>query len=138
MMITIPVPEVFCDTSFFFAALDPSDIHHAAAGERLQACTQQGVTLATTWDVLGETVTVLRYRLGARMAIQFLDEVKPSLHLLLVDDSIREEALVLLRRSPLRLSYCDAVSCVTVKVRLADGVCFAFDRDFRHLGLRVL
>ena len=137
-MIEIPSREVFCDTSFFFAALDPHDTHHAAAGERLQACAQQGVVLATTWDVLGETVTLLRYRLGARMAIRFLDDVKPALHLLFVDDSIREEALLLLRRSPLRLSYCDAVSCVTVHVRFADGVCFAFDHDFRHLGLRVL
>ena len=137
-MIAIPTPRVFCDTSFFFATLAPSDIHHAHAMERLEACHQQHITLATTWDVLGETLTLLRYRLGMRSASAFLDEVKPRLRLVPVDDSVREEALLLFHRSPLRLSYCDAVSCIIVNTVLEHTACLAFDDDFRHLGLRVI
>lgn len=137
-MITIPTSLVFCDTSFFFAALDPTDVHHAAAQERLQACRNQEVVLATTWEVLGETLTLLRYRLTLQGATRFLDQVKPHLRLVPIDDSIREEALLVFRNSPLRLSYCDALSCIVVRVLLDNTACLAFDEDFRHLGLRVI
>jgi predicted nucleic acid-binding protein len=137
-MITISTSPVFCDTSFFFAALDPTDVHHPAAQERLQACGRQEVVLATTWEVLSETLTLLRYRRSLREATRFLDQVKPRLRLVPIDDSIREEALLVFRNSSRRLSYCDALSCVVVKVLLDNAACLAFDEDFRHLGLRVI
>lgn len=137
-MITIPTARVFCDTSFFFAALDPRDVHHAAAQERLEVCHQQQTVLVTTWEVLGETATLLRYRVGLRVAARFLDQVKPHLQLIPIDDSIREEALLVFRRSRLRLSYCDAVSCLVVTTLLEHVPCLTFDEDFRHLGLQVI
>ncbi len=137
-MIVIPTTRAFCDTSFFFAVLDPKDVHHPAAQDRLNACLRQQVALHTTWEVLGETLTLLRYRLGAKTAAAFLDQVKPHITLVPVDDSIREEALLLFRRSRLRLSYCDTVSCVVVTVLLERMACLAFDDDFRRLGLHVI
>jgi predicted nucleic acid-binding protein len=137
-MIPLTAERVFCDTSFFFATLDPHDTHHAAAQERVQVCAEQRVSLLTTWEVLGETLTLLRYRLGASWAARFLDEVRPSLQLIAPSEAVREEALLLFRRSPLRLSYCDALSCLVVTSVLHRIPCLAFDDDFRHLGLHVI
>ena len=130
---------VFCDTSFFFASLYPDDTNFEKAGELLAKCSDKEVALHTTWDVISETVTLLRYRAGFRMAVEFLTTVKPTLSILIYDDSVRlaaEEVFVRLSRDK-RLSFCDAITFVVITQILGDMTCLTFDRDFRALGLNV-
>ena len=96
--------------------------------------------LWTTWDVISETVTLLRYRHSAAAAIRFLDDVKPGLHITDYGANIRVEAEQVFRRHSRgrRLSFCDAISFVVVTALLDDVPCFAFDEDFRRLGLTVI
>lgn len=75
----LPVKKVFCDTSFFFASLCSDDRNSEKAGEMLEYCKDNAITLCTTWDIVSETVTLLRYRADYRTALQFLDEVMPAL-----------------------------------------------------------
>jgi predicted nucleic acid-binding protein len=133
-------PRLFCDTSFFYACLDPADRNndHARALAEDAAASRSG--LWSTWDVISETVTLLRYRGSFRTALRFLDDVKPRLHIVRYGDRVRDEAEQVFRHygRAHRLSMCDALSFVVVTTLLDRIPCLAFDEDFRGLGLTVL
>jgi len=127
--VTLP-PRLFCDTSFFYACLDPSDVNHPRASGLIDESVA----------VVSETVTLLRYRHSFAAAWAFLSDVKPGLWLVPYGDGTRNEAEEVFRicARDYRLSYCDAVSFVVVTSLLDNLPCLAFDRDFRRLGLTVL
>ena len=133
-------PRVFCDTSFFYACLDPSDVNHFRAGQLIEESVASGSHFMTTWDIVSETATLLRYRHSFAAAWTFLSEVKPTLRLVHCGDGTRAEAEEVFRiyGKDNRLSFCDAVSFVAVTSLLDNLPCLAFDRDFRRLGLTVL
>ena len=132
--------RVFCDTSFFYACLDPSDVNHPRAGQVAEKAVASGSEFITTWDVISETATLLRYRHSFGAAWTFLSEVKPTLQLVHYGDGTRSEAEEIFRiyGQDYRCSFCDAVSFVVVTSLLDNIPCLAFDRDFRRLGLTVL
>ncbi len=133
-------PQVFCDTSFFHACLDPSDAHHPQAYPLVAEATTTRVALWTTWDVVSETVTLLRYRISHASALAFVDNLYPRLRLVEYGTQVRGQALDVFRRygRDHRLSFCDAISFVVVTTLLDRMPCFAFDEDFRRLGLTVV
>ena len=94
----------------------------------------------TTWDVVSETVTLLRYRVSHASALAFVDALYPRLRLAEYGAEVRAQALDVFRRygRDHRLSLCDAVSFVVVTTLLERMPCFAFDEDFRRLGLTVI
>lgn len=131
--------KVFCDTSFFFASLCPDDSNYKKAGELLEYCKNNAVTLYTTWDIISETVTLLRYRASYNIAVKFLDNVKPTLFIVPYNDSVRTVAEEVFKKLSIdkRLSFCDAMSYVVITHMLDNIPCFTFDKDFRSLGLTV-
>lgn len=133
-------PLVFCDTSFFYACLDPRDSNHARARALAAEAASANTIFCTTWDIISETVTLLRYRRSYRASLSFLTDVKPGLRIIAYGDLVREEAeqVFLSYGRDHRLSFCDAVSCVVVTTLLDHAPCLAFDEDFRSLGLIVL
>ena len=132
--------RLFCDTSFFYACLDPDDTNHERAKELSADAVASATTFVTTWDIVSETVTLLRYRLGFRPAMRFLDEIKPDLLIMDYGQEVRDRAEQIFRRRgrARRLSFCDAISFVVVTTLLDQMPCLAFDRDFRALGLTVI
>ena len=132
--------RLFCDTSFFYACLDPHDTNHDRAEELTADAVTSATILFSTWDIISETITLLRYRMGFRPALRFLDNVKPSLTIVDYAQRVRDEAEQIFRRRSRsrRISYCDAISFVVVRSILNDMPCLAFDRDFRALGLTVI
>jgi predicted nucleic acid-binding protein len=133
-------PRLFCDTSFFYACLDPDDVNHDRAKELVEAAAASRGIFLVTWDIISETVTLLRYRRDFRSALTFLEEVKPNLRILEYGQQVRAEAEQIFRRRgrSRRLSFCDATSFVVVKTLLDDMPCLAFDRDFSASGLVVI
>jgi predicted nucleic acid-binding protein len=131
---------VFCDTSFFYACLDPKDANHARARLLVAESATAGTTWCTTWDIISETVTLLLYRRNYHAALAFLTDVKPGLHIVAYGDRVRDEAEHMFRTYARdhRLSFCDAISFVVVNSLLDHVPCFTFDADFRRLGLTVL
>lgn len=135
----LPGNKAFCDTSFFFASLCPHDTNFEKAGKILEYCKDNAVTLCTTWDIISETITLLRYRANYKVAVEFLDTVKPALFIVRYDDSIRiaaEDIFKKLSRDK-KFSFCDAISYVLITYLLEGMPCFTFDKDFRNLGLLV-
>jgi predicted nucleic acid-binding protein len=132
--------RLFCDTSFFYACFDVDDTNHDRAEELADEAARSRVSFLATWDIISETVTLLRYRLGSAPALSFLQEVKPTLSIVNYGDLVRVEAEEIFRRRARqhRLSFCDAISFVVVTTLLDNVPCFAFDRDFRALGLTVI
>jgi len=139
-MIEFPKQRAFCDTSFFFASLYPTDVNYERAGQILKEASDQKISLLTTRDIISETATLLLYRFSSKAAIRFLDEMKPVLNVVYYDDSVREEAEQIFRlfSQDKRLSFCDAISYVVAKTVLKDIVCLSFDEDFSQLGLTVI
>lgn len=138
---TVAFPrDVFADTSFWFAALEPDDLNHVRAGALLKAAQKRRARFHCTREIISETLTLLRYRSGARTAIVFLDEVFPTIDISKADERAYETAIEVWRRlAPRRrLSFCDALSFVIVRSVLDNMPCLAFDRDFRALGLTVI
>ena len=135
----LPQDKAFCDTSFFFASLCPDDANYDRAGELLTYCRDNNVTLYTTWDVISETVTLLRYRANYTVAVKFLDAIKPALSIVRYDDSVRAAAEEVFRKlsKERRISFCDAISHVVITHLFHNVPCFTFDRDFKSLGLTV-
>lgn len=137
----MPLPSrVFCDTSYFYACADTDDTNYRAAVELAGEAARRGTQFWTTWDVISETTTLLRYRHSAMAAIRFLDNVKPELHIAEYGVEVRAEAEQVFRRrgGDHRLSFCDAISFVVITTLLERMPCFAFDEDFRRLGLTVI
>ena len=56
--------RIFCDTSFFFACLEGRDANHPAALGRLEQSARRPSAFWTTWEVISETVTLLRRQSG--------------------------------------------------------------------------
>lgn len=133
-------PRLFCDTSFFYACFDPRDVNHQRAEDLSAEAAESGSTLYVTWDIVSETLTLLRYRRSYRAALTFLSEIKPDLHIVNYGDSVRAEAEQIFRRygRDHKLSFCDAVSFVVVTTLLDDIPSLVFDEDFRTLGLIVI
>lgn len=132
--------RLFCDTSFFYACFDPGDINHRQAKAVLTEAAAAGSTLCVTWDIISETVTLLRYWKGFRPALAFLTEIKPQLRIVTYGDRVLAEAEQIFRQygRDHRLSFCDAVSFVVVATLLDHMPCLTFDGDFRGLGLTVI
>jgi len=133
-------PSLFCDTSFFYACFDPRDINHARAKAMAREAASARTGFWVTWDIISETVTLLRYRRDFRAAVAFLTEIKPGLQIISYGDRVRSDAEQIFRRygRDHRLSFCDAISFVAVTALLDDIPCLAFDEDFRRLGLTVI
>jgi len=137
--LNLPQNKAFCDTSFFFASLCPDDSNFGKAGELLEYCKNNSVTFYTTWDIISETVTLLRYRAGYRIAVEFMDVIKPALFIVRYEDSVRKAAEEVFRKlsRDKRLSFCDAVSYVVITHMLDNIPCLTFDKDFKNLGMTV-
>ncbi len=133
-------PRLFCDTSFFSACFDPKDANHAHARVVMTEAAASETVLCVTWDIVSETVTLLRYRRNFHAARSFLAEVKPGLRIVAYGDRVRDEAEQVFRQygRDHRLSFCDAISFVVVTSLLDHVPCLAYDEDFRNLGLTVV
>lgn len=138
------IPEgtqvVYADTSYFYAALDHRDRDHDRAQALARHVQERGVGIVTTWEVVVETVTLLRYRYSYLGAQTFIRRVLPTLNLVYVDETERQKALALFGRvsRDWKISLCDAISVVVVRDRPGAIPCLAFDDDFRRLGLTVI
>ncbi len=132
--------NVFGDTSFFFACLEPRDRSHRRAQEIARGVAEDRWVVHTTWDVVSETTTLLRYRSSFAAAMAFLSDVKPTLRMVEYGSRVRVEAEEIFRQygRERRLSLCDAVSFVVITTLLDGPPCLTFDDDFRALGLTVV
>lgn len=134
-------PErIFCDTSFFFASLDARDTNYAKALIWSEQSRKKQTIFYTTWEVISETVTLLRKKTDYKRTSDFIQKVIPALTIVPIDDSLRQETLELFLRlaRDKKLSYCDCLSYVVISTVLDLIPTATFDKHFKMLGLSVL
>lgn len=132
--------RVYADTSYYYAVADARDAHHATARAVSQRVAEQGWGVVSSWEVIVETITLLRYRHSYRGSIAFIEHVLPAIEVIYITDAIRQHALTQFRRlaRDKHLSLCDIISYLLVTEHLNGIPCLAFDRDFSQLGLKVM
>jgi predicted nucleic acid-binding protein len=135
-----PIRKVFCDTSYFYASLDRNDTDHAKAISCSKWMKENHIAALTTWEIIVETITLLRYRFNYQSAYVFVKNVLPELNVIYIGDTEKSQALELFLKlgKDKKLSMCDIISYLVVKKHFPDTPCIAFDRDFKRLDLIVL
>jgi len=134
------VRGVFVDTSAWISLMNGNERHHAAAVEvhrRLSPSTLR----VTSWGVVAETYTWIRYHIGARDALRWLHlketlERQGSLEVVFPEISSDVSVLRILDRfADQDLSYVDAFSILLMQSRPDIDAVFAFDHHLSLAGL---
>ncbi|MGH9165746.1 MAG: type II toxin-antitoxin system VapC family toxin [Acidimicrobiales bacterium] len=124
----------FVDTSFWFSLQDRLDRHHQEAAALAGGIRR--ARLITSNQVVGETWTTVRRRLGHAAGVGFLDRLLalPNVEIIHVDEAIEGEAWAWLRRHDERdYSFVDASSFAMMRRRRVREA-LAFDGDFTAAG----
>jgi predicted nucleic acid-binding protein len=128
------------DSSAWYALLSSSDTQHAAARRRFSRLVAARRTVVATNYVVSETYTLLRVRLGSRVALSFLEHIRadPFVRRVQVSEAWEAEAeLLLAQYHDQRFSYVDATSFVTMR-HLGLSEALTFDSDFVIAGFTLV
>lgn len=125
---------VFCDTSGFYAAANPSDKHHKAARKTWEALLGEDCRLVTSNYVMLESISLMQARSGLKLVREFCDVVEELVEIAWVDATIHDVALrELLSQDRRRLSFVDCSSFALMR-RHHIATAFAFDAHFSGHG----
>ena len=131
--------RAFVDTSAFYAVADADDAAHETARRIRRSLVGHQSRLFTSNFIIDESYTLIRYHLGYRQAISFLDQLsETALTIVRIthDDEMRAEQ-ILRRYRDKAFSYTDATSFVVME-RLSIPTAFSFDNDFTQYGFVTL
>lgn len=124
------------DTGAWFALQVPDDQYHAGATGALRSLVRGGYRLVTSTPVVGETYSLLIRTHGHAAAFRFVDGIKKSERLDVVqpDEKVEEETYGILRRfRDQSFSYVDGTSFAIMRQRRLT-LTFAFDHHFLVAG----
>jgi predicted nucleic acid-binding protein len=131
------VRRAFVDTGAWYALVDADDPDHDRIVPIFRA--HQG-RLVTSNYVFDETLTLMRYKLGWRVAQQFGRQLRDGRVARVERISSKDEAAawsIFERYDDKCFSYTDCTSFAVVQ-RLDLPLCLALDSDFRAFGLHCL
>ncbi len=125
--------KVFLDTGAFLALADEDDDHHAVAKsvhDRLLATHAQ---LLTSNFILSETYTLIRFKVGHHVAIEFMRQFdQAGIRVLRVSDAVERAAKAIFARyDDKEFSFVDCTSFALIDHHRLDQA-FAFDGHFRQ------
>lgn len=111
-----------------FAAHDP---HHKHSTASLKYLRKMGSEVLVLNLVLQEVATVLSHKIGQKVAVKFLDEVKKlGLQMVWIDEEIERNAWEIFRRQTKKgTSFVDCANMAIVGHYKLDGI-FSFDRFY--------
>jgi len=130
--------KMIIDTSALYAVVDKRDPNHHLAAGFLRTFTRQGVFLLSN-HVFDETMTLVKVRLGAPVALQLGIRLRNSRYISMVIFGRQEEMAtwhIFSRYTDKGWSYTDCASLALAQQRGLDSA-FAFDHHFRQMGLHV-
>jgi len=128
---------IFLDTSAIYALADRADQNHRQATRLFDEVLRAGSPLLTHSYVLVESMALLHSRLGRRAALAFASDTTAFV-VEWVDSRLHADAVdQWSQRRGSGLSFVDQVSFLVMRDRHVEEA-FAFDRDFRLEGFRLL
>ena len=140
---TADIQRIFVDTSAWIDLMNKSERHHAVATAFHKTLSPTALRI-TTWGIISETFTWIRYHIGGREALRWLvlKETMERQGVLQVvfPDSQMEIGVrkVIDRYGDQSLSYVDAFSIVLIQSRPDIDAVFAFDHHMTLAGRPVL
>ncbi len=137
------IQRVFVDSSAWIDLMNKNERHHAAAVTFHKSLNPMTLRI-TSWGIVSETFTWIRYHIGSREASRWLS-LKESLEQqgflqVVFPDSQMEVGVrkVIDRFHDQDLSYVDAFSIALIQSRPDIDAIFAFDHHLAFAGLPVL
>lgn len=143
MTSTAEIRRVFVDTSAWISLISQEEQHHTDAVTFHQSLNPSALRI-TSWGVVAETFTWMRYHIGQREASQWLDlkdalEKQGTLQVVFPDYQMEARVRrVLGRYHDQTLSYVDAFSIAIIQSRPDIDAIFAFDHHMALAGIPVL
>jgi predicted nucleic acid-binding protein len=133
-------PDVFVDTSGFYALIDKNDASHRAAREAVAKILRDGRRLLATDYVIDESVTLAKARAGASVAARVLDLVEQSQGIRIEwigPDRFAATRAYFRKHADHDYSFTDCSSFVVMRELRLDQA-LTTDRHFVEAGIRAL
>lgn len=128
--------RVFVDTGAWYALFNDLDIHHSHASAFVRELIDQKTQLITSDYVIGETLTLMRARLGHEKAVEFGKWVlqSPLVRMINVDKKVWQAAWeIFVKYDDKDFSFTDCTSFALMQqLRLYET--FTFDDHFKQMG----
>ena len=127
---------LFVDTSGWYAAFNRAERAHEAVRQALAQARASLRPIVTSDYVVDETLTLVRMRIGHRIAVEVGDAVwrRGGAEVIDVEPSVKESAWQIFRRyREHALSFTDCTSAALMRERGIDEV-LTLDRHFTVLG----
>ena len=137
------IKRVFIDTSAWIDLMNSNERHHTAAVNFHKSLTPMTLRI-TTWGIVSETYTWIRYHIGYREASRWLtlkDSLEDQGFLQVVCPDHQMEIgvrKVISRFQDQQLSYVDSFSLALIQSRPDIDAIFAFDHHMSLAGIPVL
>lgn len=131
--------RLYCDASFFVALFSKSDQMHARARSLFKEIARERTALITSWPVVGETMTILRYHDGYRSALAFNSSLDLYKIIAPTENQYHQAVAIFRLKSKARkISFVDALSYLLITAELDEIPALSFDSDFKAVGLTVI
>lgn len=131
--------KIFVDTSAFVSLHDGHDPNHKKALDLALRMDRENAELHTSSDVIGKTLTVISRKMGKIKAAEFFNNFKSSgVREIFIDEELHEQTRkFFMKVKSKNISFIDCSSVVAMKKRGLKTI-FAFDQDFKKLGVSML
>lgn len=132
--------KVFIDTSAWIALYDKNDKYHNHAKKIWTEIINKKIQMYTTFDILDETITLLRFRIGYKNSVDFGKNIFTSkiIHIIEINTELRTKAWEYYNKfSDKKLSFTDCTSFAAMSVFNITKT-FTFDNHFKQVGFIVL
>jgi len=128
---------LYVDADALIALHDPSDLLHSQALALLERITQKSPKTYLGTNILLETLTVIRQRVGKKEALELLSELRSGKYIIInPDETLIEQAENLFREIRSKnTSFSDCLSFAIMQQHHIKWV-FSFDKDFKKQGFK--
>ena len=131
--------SVYCDASFFIALFSKKDIKHNRALALFKEIKEEQITIHTSWFVISESMTILRYQYGYSEALSFNQSIDLyKIHQVTESQLQQAVAIFNLFNKDKKISFVDALTRVQIHGVLKKIPALSFDSDFKSLGLTTI
>lgn len=131
--------RIFVDSSVLFSLKCPTDRDHVKAHSLLNKLSKKEVISFISTEVISECVSLTSRRLGKKVAISLLDELRSGSYTIVNCelDTLFEAEAIFREVASKNVSYCD---CVSFAVMRRYGIlwAFSFDEHFKKQGFKRL
>ncbi len=131
------VLDILLDADGLVALMNSKHVNHEKAIQARKILLSRGTTWYISRYVVSEVATILSMRVSHKAAVRFLDDLKHSseVHVIDTNDDLEEETQkIFLEQVSKNISYVDCHNVALIRRYKLDGI-FSFDEHYRKNGV---